>query len=212
VSSNQLHGKKFEDFIKACGLFPGASDSSRSINAGFDIEAKFDRRKGLPTSIKTSGSDVIALSDARRFFSVDEDFRMIIGRYEQAEDRKIFNQVHEIIVTRQVSAMLKGAVTVEMVNAMHEGLALAKFPRGAHGAAREWVQSRKAELACMKSKVILNPKVDSKTQRRLQCSVNLVYPREAAEQYGEYVLHEKAIGDFVLPIIQNSAPRRFRRR
>lgn len=211
MSSNQLHGKKFEDFIKACGLFPGASDSGRSITAGFDIEARFDRLRGLPTSIKTSGNDTIALSDARRFFTVNEDYRMIVGRYEQAENRKIFGQVHEIIVTRQVSSVLKGALTLEEVTAMHDGFSLAIFPRGDHQPAREWAHSRKAKLAGVSSKIILNPKIDSKIQRRLQCSVRLADLREVAEKYGDYFLHKKAIGDFALPIIQNSGPRRFRR-
>lgn len=68
MTNNQLHGKRFEDFIKGCGLFPGSSDSGRSVTAGFDIEAKFDKIRGLPTSVKSSGSDGIGLSDARRFF------------------------------------------------------------------------------------------------------------------------------------------------
>ena len=99
MTKNQLHGKKFEDFIKGCGRFPGASDAERSVTASFDIEGRFDRELGLPTSIKATGNKGVGLSDARRFWSLNKPFRMIVGAYRQEVDQKVFSQVHEFILS-----------------------------------------------------------------------------------------------------------------
>ncbi|NJM50485.1 MAG: hypothetical protein HC843_06010 [Sphingomonadales bacterium] len=209
MSVNQLHGKRFEDFIKGCGLFPGASDQSRSVTAGFDIEAKFDRSKGLATSIKASGNDTIGLSDARRFFSVIQPYRMIVGRYRQSGGQKVFAEVHECILSQEAIVTLHGAMTLEIVTDFHEGLLLNNFPQDQHLAARAWAQDRKAALAQVETKIILNPKIDSKSQRRLQCSVHLGDLIEVSKAFDSYHLHDQSIGDFGLPIIQNSARRIF---
>lgn len=209
MTSNQLHGKKFEDFIKACGLFPGASDSSRSVNAGFDIEARFDRARGLPTSVKASGNNIVALSDARRFFELDEDFRMIVGRYDQVGRQKVFSQIHEFILTRAAISELRGEVSKSQVEAFHNGLLLPRFPKGSHIEARAWAASQKLALAGLQTRIVLNPKIDSKTQRRLQCSVSLEALRSVCVTADSYTLHDTSIGDFVLPVIQNSSRRTF---
>lgn len=210
MSVNQLHGKKFEDFIKACGLFPGASDSGRTIIADFDIEARFDRVRHLPTSVKSTGNDTVTLADARRFFSINQDFRMIVGAYEQIEKQKKFAQIHEFILTYAGLEMLRGTLDVAAVTSFHSDIGLGQFPRGSHVEARAWAVGRKAELASHSTRIILNPKIDSKSQRRLQCSVRLGDLIVAGETYGEYKLHTDAIGDFALPVIQNSARREFR--
>jgi hypothetical protein len=108
MTNNQLHGKKFEDLIKGCGLFPGASDQSRSSTVGIDIEAKFDRSHGLPTSIKTTGSGIVTLSDARRFWAIDYPFRMLVGTYRQVSERKLFSIVHEFLILPTDLEILRG--------------------------------------------------------------------------------------------------------
>lgn len=209
MSRNQLHGKKFEDFIKGCGLFPGSSDSGRGVTAGFDIEAKFDRERGLPTSVKTTGNDTIALSDARRFFEIDRDFRMLVGKYHQQGTQKVFAEIHEFIASTDVLNAVRGDLDMATVTAFHEGLLIGKFSKGEHVAAREWARHRKTELSGVKTDIILNPKIDSKTQRRLQCSIRIDDLARAAQAHGKYIIHTDAIGDFALPIIQNSARRTF---
>jgi hypothetical protein len=209
MTRNQLHGKKFEDFIKACGLFPGASDAGRGVTSGFDIEARFDRVRRLPTSVKASGNDSIALSDARRFFAIDFPFRMIVGRYRQQQQQKIFGQIHEFIVTEAALSALTGDLSLAMVTDFHNGLGLANFPKGQHVAARVWAAEQKILLSDLTTRIILNPKIDSKSQRRLQCSVRLMDLTETCQKLGEYILHSEAIGDYALPVIQNSARRTF---
>jgi|CXWL01.1.fsa_nt_gi hypothetical protein len=209
MTNNQLHGKKFEDLIKACGLFQGAADAGRGPTAEFDIEARFDRQRILPTSIKSSGNDTINLSDARRFFRIANPFRMLVARYQQNGAQKSCGNVHEFIVTMPVLEQLRGQFTLADVTEFHHGLLIDHFPVGQHGAARNWARERKLKLAAKTSKIILNPKIDGKSQRRLQCSVQLGDLIGACQRDGTYILHDETIGDLVLPIVQISAPRQF---
>jgi hypothetical protein len=207
MTNNQLHGKKFEDLIKSCGLFSGSADGGRSPTARFDIEAKYDKVLGLPTSIKSTGSNIVGLSDARSFFSISEKFRMLVGRYKQVGSQKHFHTVHEFILTPTTLAGLRGELTLEDVVDFHNGLLLTAFPAGSHVAARQWARQRKAAIANKVSMITLNPKIDSKSQRRLQCSLRLSELIELCEPYGRHSLHEGHIGDLVLPTAQISSAR-----
>jgi hypothetical protein len=212
MSPNQLHGKRFEDFIKSCGLFPGSADAARSPTSPFDIEARFDRVCGLPTSIKTTGSNVVTLADARRFFATPAPYRMLVGRYRQVGDRKEFCEVHEFMLTDRALDDLKGELSLGDVAAFHEGLHISRFPLGMHQDARRWSRDRQRQLRSRASRIVLNPKIDSGTQRRLQCSLRLTSLVEAASHWGEYMLHTEQIGSVILPIVQASPRRTFKPR
>jgi hypothetical protein len=209
MTNNQLHGKKFEDLIKACGLFPGSADGGRPVTARFDIEAKFDKQLQLPTSIKSTGGDGVGLSDARRFWRIEEAYRMIVGCYQQEHDVKVFGQVHEFLLDQAILAELRGDVSYDEVEAFHQGLSLTVFPKGSHANARAWAQAQKEIYAGRESAIILNPKIDSKTQRRLQCSVSLAALIEKCAAHGQYVVHTDWIGEFKLPLTLNSSARKF---
>ncbi len=132
---------------------------------------------------------------------------MLVGQYKQAQGTKIFASVHEFMVTKKVLTILRGELTSMQIADFHNGLLLSNFPQGAHVDARKWAKLQKTLLSNIPSKIILNPKIDSKTQRRLQCSVRLTDLIDACKKTSEYTLHTQSIGNFVLPIIQNSKPR-----
>jgi hypothetical protein len=209
MTRNQLHGKKFEDLIKACGLFSGSADGGRSVIAKFDIEAKFDKRQGLPTSIKSTGSDIVGLSDARRFWGLSEAHRMIVGRYRQEDGVKIFAEVHELVIDAQLLEALRGDISFADVEAFHNGLSLSAFPKGQHDEARAWAQTQKEDYATRNCAITLNPKIDSKSQRRLQCSVSLTKLIERCSDQGQHDIYVNSIGDFRLPLELNSSAREF---
>ena len=208
MTRNQLHGKKFEDLIKGCGLFPGASDQSRSSTVGMDIEARFDRMRELPTSIKATGSGVVTLSDARRFWAIEYPFRMLVGVYVQEENQKRFSIIHEFILLPADLGALRGNVTGAEVEALHVGIGLSAFPAGRHAEARAWIVTQKRELQERNSKVTLTPKIDSKRQRRMQCSLRLLDLTAVTERQRRHIVHTNKIGDLVLPFSLVSPPRK----
>jgi isochorismate synthase EntC len=209
MTRNQLHGKKFEDWIKACGRFPGSADAARSQTAPFDIEARFDREFGLPTSIKATGNRTIGLSDARGFWGIDQTIRMIVGTYRQAADRKTFFAIHEFILTAEALRNLRGHLSVVEVAELHQGISTNQFAAGDYKAARLWAKSQKKSLSHRMGKVVLNPKIDSKSQRRFQCSVSLTALIEQTTPTEAYCCHTERMGEFALPVDLFSTRREF---
>ena len=209
MTRNQLHGKTFEDWIKACGRFPGSADAGRSPTAGFDIEPRFDRKMELPTSIKTTGNNIVGLSDARAFWAIDHDIRMIVGSYKQNPDRKTFATIHEFILSAEILLKLRGDISVAEVEALHQGISMANFPAGGHVGARIWAREQNACLKLRAGQVVLNPKIDSKRQRRVQCSIALIALIDVSIEGESYVCHRERMGDVALPYEQFSTRREF---
>lgn len=175
MSRDQLHGKAFEDQIKAA-LFRGSADEGRTATSKFDIEPKFDKTYYLATSIKSAKNTrslSVGLSAATRFWENTEPFRMIVGLYTQQADRKRFDVVHEVLIHGDMFGHLKGAISYPEVESVHVGMGIKNFPRGTHAAARSWAKAQLDPLRKRQGIVVLNPKIDSKDQRRLQCSLKL---------------------------------------
>ena len=209
MTRNQLHGKKFEDWIKACGRFPGSSDAARLPTARFDIEARFDRELGLPTSIKATGNKTIGLSDARGFWEVSETIRMIVGTFKQDQDQKAFFAIHEFILAADVLNRLRGDLSLAEVTNLHNGISTQYFAADDYRAARSWAKQQKKSLRVRMANVVLNPKIDSKSQRRFQCSVSLDSLIEQTTLNQTYWCHTERMGEFALPVVLFSSPREF---
>ena len=220
MSTSQSHGKQFEDHLKAA-LFPGAADHGRSPTSAFDVEAQFNKERGVPCSIKTAkAGSPVCMADARRFWTIDEPYELIVSEWvAQGSNKKQFERVHRFFITPEVHQELTGQVTADQVEQVHEGLK--EFGLGQHHAARRWAREQKAALAPVTStaKASLNPKIDSHTQRRLQCSMKLsdlkaVTEGRTVQHQGRdvplYEVHEDHVGNLCLPFGIVSGPRTFR--
>jgi hypothetical protein len=204
MSTNQMHGKKFEDIIKSS--FPGASDSFRRNTNKWDIESYFDKERQLATSVKTSKTIIIGLSDARSFMLINEPFRILVGIYIQERDVKKFIQIREYYITPEILAYIKGDLTYEDVEAYHNEI---KTRAGKEGQilAREIVAKWKFYLQYKNFLLILNPKIDSKNQRRLQCSLNLSNIERLQDI--EFYVYTREYRDIIIPISIKSSEREF---
>ncbi len=221
MASNQLHGKSFEDLVKAA-LFQGAADRSRSVNSEFDVEGDFDRIYGLPSSIKTTSGKTVGLADARRFWRNNTAYRMLVCSYTQQGTTKLFHQVDEIFLHGEMFPALKGSISLEEITEIHFGFGITRFPEGMHVEARAWVKERIQKVQDRIGLVVLNPKIDSESQRRLQCSVSLPALIKLAEEHppyrspngraanSNYFGHRARIGFVQLPFpMVDSGPRTF---
>jgi hypothetical protein len=171
MSINQLHGKKYEDYIKQA--FKGSLDAQIDYTGPWDVPTIYDSELNLPTSIKTSKGRTIGLSDARRFLKINEPFRLIFSQYVQKDGIKHFKEIREYIITVDVLRQIIGDLTYDFVEFFHNELK--KFPEGKENAilARKKAREIKRE-STYKSLLKLNPKIDSKDQRRLQCSIDMI--------------------------------------
>ena len=168
--SNQLHGKTIEDHFKPC--FPGACDHQRSTSSQWDIEKEFDEELNLPTSIKAKGmgASSVEMADARIFWNNLDGFRLLVARWEQNGNKKIFRYVEEFLFSEENLIIIKGDLTLENIENFHN--TLLSFREGQHKAARAYAKQHK-KLLPKSPFIALNPKIDSKKQRRLQCSLKL---------------------------------------
>lgn len=212
-SNNQRHGKVFENLIKAAnGIFTlAAADRQRAPNERFDIAADDDIKFGLPTSIKSTGGNTIALSDARLFWqSFDfSPYRLLVGTYRQEGRIKVFETIHEMILRDKYRTDLLGGISESKINEFHD--TLQSFPAGPEGQSRAsmWAQERKQALKPDVGLVTLNPKIDSKNQRRLQCSIRLTELIETLDD-DDHTLHTEDFGSLILPIRISSGKRRLK--
>ena len=168
MSTNQSHGKSYENYVKVA--FPGASDHNRLPSSSWDIEKEFDKQNSLSTSIKTTKNEIVGLADARKFWSIDEPYRLLIGTYKQNSGIKTFQKLFEYRITIAEHSKILGNITFSEVEDFHN--ALSGFKLGLHRQARTFAKFKKSSLKS-RSIVQLNPKIDSGMQRRLQCSITL---------------------------------------
>lgn len=171
MANNQLHGKRYENHIRQA--FPKSLEVELSPVSPWDILGEHDHVLSLPTSVKTSKNKTIGMSDARKFVSTDISFRLLVAFYTQGSGVKQFTSLNEFIITPEIMNTLRGELTLQDVIDFHA--AITSFGPGrenqklAQAVAREF----KAKLKDKSQYIVLNPKIDSKDQRRLQCSIKL---------------------------------------
>ncbi len=168
MSKNQLHGKTYEDYLKS--VFLGSLNHKGPANSSWDIEKEYDKINELPTSIKVTKNKYVGLADARKIWLLNEPYRLLIGRYNQQNEMKIFHTLHEFLISLEEHKKLLGDISYDEIEEYHKYLLT--FKLGHHYDARIWAKCKKQSLK-LRSVIQLNPKIDSGLQRRLQASIKI---------------------------------------
>lgn len=220
MSTNQLHGKTFEtEVITTCFGLTEEHVKSISSTAVFDIPFGVTtclHPSGDPVSIKTAAVKAakraasICLSDARRVWAWDGPLIVVVGLYAQVAEKKVFHTVYEchLRLDAKQRVALHGDLTLSEVAGFHEHLK--SFGLGLHVEARNWAKQRKKELSARTGAIQLNPKIDSKMQRRLQCSIKLEHLLAACPETMSFT--QTDTGDYrglALPFSVQSSARQF---
>lgn len=209
-SKNQLHGLTLEDIIRKSGRFPGAETLRCMPTAKVDIPAEFDQHYGLATSIKATKRTIIDLGDARRIWQQiqNEPIRFLIGRYAQFTNMKTFGEFLEVHTSPTMAADLLGDITLEDVERFHFEIGLSNFPKGDHANARRWAKEHKRLLESRTGAIQLHPKIDSKSQRRLQCSIDIKRLEAIALKHKQYIrVYDECFETVQIPFSIQSTPR-----
>ena len=163
----QSHGFHFEKWIKDT-FFEGYISSSYTDK--WDIPKHQNKNYGnLPISIKTSkyGSP-IGLGDAIRQFSIDEDFILIVGYWEQEGKNKKLVNVSACEIQIDTWRKLWDPIKYDDISKLDQ---LIKSYDQSYLKIRKDAKALKAKSPYKDCNITLNPKIDSKSQRRLQCSI-----------------------------------------
>lgn len=170
----QSHGNIFEDIKiqERTGLTKKEYDLLKSNG----YTSPFDLVKGIIVdyngSIKSTGKNSIDCADILKRIK-QKEYRLIVGCYTQQENNKVFHTEYEFYITPNDYSKLWGNMTYEKVKPFVDYVT--SIPKGRE-AQKNTLKARKLlqeQIQCKQSLMKINPKVDSKNQRRVQCSVKL---------------------------------------
>ena len=164
----QQHGLIFERWI--CDtFFEGYRPPSTTQK--WDIPAAINRAHGaVPVNPKAAKYGApIDLGDALRQFEINEPFILLIGCWQQEGADKRFVTFVAPRIEPGTWRKLFGAVTLADLQRLD---AVIKDRSLTPAQARAAAQKIKSAPPFTTSIIVFNPKIDSKTQRRLQCSLS----------------------------------------
>lgn len=168
----QAHGLVFERWVLDTFF-----DSYRpaGYTQKWDIPAEANRLAnpslaGLPANPKAVKLGApVGLGDALRQHDIEEPFLLILGYWEQATpEEKRFVKIIAARVEPKTWRQLWGDVTRADLERLD---AVIKDRERTPAEARRAAQAMKSRPPYSTSVIVLNPKIDSKSQRRLQCSL-----------------------------------------
>ena len=170
----QAHGNYFED-LKIRELTGFSKDEYDSMKDN-GYTSSMDIVKGLHSdkdvSIKTAKGRKVDCGDILRRRS-ETEYDIIIGVWDQVGDRKIFHTEYTFHIKPEHETLLWGRMSYEKLREFNEYIK--SIPEG-----RTAQQETKVERQVLKTitedadaQMKIHPKVDSKKQRRVQCSVNI---------------------------------------
>ncbi len=166
----QLHGFDFENWLRNQFFekfnisYSNKWDVPKEFNKLQIVPEKF---RNLPISIKTcKNNSPIGFGDALRQFRITEDFLLIVGFWEQSGIYKNFVSVEAVKITANDWRNLFAPLSEKDLQILDS---IIKDKEKHYNQARQMAKEIKKPFS--PTKIILNPKIDSKNQRRLQCSL-----------------------------------------
>lgn len=168
MAESQLHGFTFESLIiSEFNLVKDAKYTSK-----WDAYTELD----IPVSIKSTKTRNLGLGDPFKFFEVKSSFNLIVVCYTQLNLKKEISKVLNVLMSIE---FIKKHFVEELLDDLAKlNLMIKSVPPGpVSRATRETIFNFKKDLEGkflnFNSNLKLNPKLDSKSQRRLQCTLDL---------------------------------------
>ena len=187
----QAHGNYYEDLKtkQITGLSKDEYDALKEsgYTSGMDIE------KGLLSaydySIKTSKGNTVDCGDILRRRQ-ETDYNLVVGCYSQVGDNKVFYSEYTFYIRPEHEQKLWGRMNY---NQLAEYVDYIKNIPAGKEAQQETKTERTVLKNCIEDKNALmkiHPKVDSKKQRRVQCSLKMSDLIKARIPYKQTVIRE----------------------
>lgn len=165
-TESQAHGFKFEDSLKE-QVFK--IDIKINYTSKYDIPKEINIINNHNISIKSTSNRDICCADIFRFLESDE-IEMIITCYEQVGDYKIVKETYSLLLTKDFMKSLNDDINKDELNQLNQ--LIKNIPHGkVSKETKKEYKNKCKQLSLEYFKV--NPKVDSKNQRRVQCTLKL---------------------------------------
>jgi CRISPR/Cas system-associated exonuclease Cas4 (RecB family) len=181
----QAHGFNFEKWVRDhffagyTGSYMQKWDVPADQNTQTAVPTRFHR---IPVSIKTAkvGSP-IGLGDALRQRQIDHAFLMIVGFWEQrGPSEKWLIDIGCALFLASDWEALWGQLTLAEIKVIDKIVKNQKTP---YSIVRTEAKAWKKRASVKTASLVINPKIDSKKQRRIQCSIpNRVFWRAVGRE------------------------------
>ena len=168
---SQKHGFVFENCIKET-VFGIPYEKNNTDKYDVPCE-KNCLNNNENISIKTTGGKGIDCSDIIRFYNYDfdKDNKIIVIKYFQCGDDKTIKNIYEINYNKECHNLLFGNVPInELIDYVNF---VKSIPPGevSSDIKKDYKEKKKLLQSTYSMKIKISPKVDSKSQRRVQCSI-----------------------------------------
>ena len=170
----QAHGNSYENdvIMERTGLTKEEYDALK--DNGYTDE--FDLVKGLIVdydgSVKSTGSNTVDCADIQKKMQ-HKEYNLVVGKYDQVGYNKVFHTEYEFFIQPEHYDLLWGSMRMDDIDAfvnyvksIPSGKIAQKDTKVARKVFKEEIQDKTALYT-------INPKVDSKNQRRVQCSLKI---------------------------------------
>lgn len=204
----QRHGLVFEEWVRNT-FFDGYRPSTYTQK--WDIPASVNQHfGGVPVNPKAvKYGTPVDLGDALRQFKIAEPFILVIGFWRQDDDVKRFVNIVSPRIAPETWKKLWGPVTLADLERLD---AVVKDKSLTPAQARVAALKIKNAPPFTESIIVVNPKIDSKTQRRLQCSLRFDDVFKHLVPGGNPAMQdEPALWGVAFPTAVASKPRAFSR-
>ena len=153
-------GKKEYDALKGKGGYTSAMD----LVEGLIVKRDY--------SIKTAKSNKVDCGDILRRMS-EKEYIMIVGQWRQDGDTKVIHTEYTFNIKPEDYTKLWGSMTYEQVKEFDQYVKSIPKTKEGQQSTKEERTKRKNNIACKDALMVIHPKVDSKSQRRVQCSFKI---------------------------------------
>lgn len=212
---SQFHGFEFEDKIIESITGLNKNEYQKLLNNKYT--SSMDIVKGIKSeydySIKVSKNKTgIGGGDILRFFNhSQEGFKLIVGVWEQkTQTTKVYNTIYEFDIQKKDFEILwKNISYKELESFVSYVKSIPSGKKAQKENSKIWKEKRKLIYEeCGKGIVDIAAKIDSKTQRRVQCSLNL---KELLSSSISRTTYTKKYREVILPYEQKSSSRSFKK-
>ena len=170
----QQHGNYFED-LKIKELTGYGKEEYDSFKSN-GYTSSMDLVEGLHVdrnySIKTAKGNKVDCGDILRRM-VEDDYKIVIGLWKQSGDNKIFHTEYTFNIKPEDYNKLWGNMKYELVEEYDSFIKSIPSGKDAQQSTKEERTIRKNNISCKDALMVIHPKVDSKKQRRVQCSFKI---------------------------------------
>lgn len=170
----QAHGNSYENDVIMSRT--GYTKDEYDALKGGGYTDEFDLVSGLIVdyngSVKSTGNNTIDCADIQKKMEHTE-YNLIVGQYDQVGDTKVFHTEYEFYITPADYGVLWGKMKKEHIDAFVGYVK--SIPKGKEAQQETKVARKvfKEEIEDKQALYTINAKVDSKSQRRVQCSLKI---------------------------------------